>query len=58
MTIPEELEDAMRNGCHPLFLHGMIALVEQGDGKQLTEMIDQVGQRLYLQKEAEHEVDS
>ena len=48
MTMPEEIEDAMRNGCHPLFLHGIIQLAEAGDGKLLTEIIDQVGQRLYL----------
>ena len=50
MTIPEEIEDAMRNGANPLFLCGLIALAECGDGNLLMEMIDEVGQRVYLEK--------
>lgn len=57
MTIEEEIEEAILAGAHPLLLHGIISLVEQGYGALLTQIIDEVGQRLYLQKEKSLETD-
>jgi hypothetical protein len=50
----EEIEDAMRNGAHPLFLHGLVSLAEKGHGSKLAKMIDYVGQRLYLKNGDDH----
>ena len=50
MTIEQEIEDAIRAGSHPLFLYGLVELASTGSADRLSKLIDQIGQRLYLEK--------
>lgn len=49
----QEIEQAMRKGCCPLFLYGLVHLASTGSADRLTKLIDKIGQRMYLRREDE-----
>jgi hypothetical protein len=50
LTIREEIEQVIRAGATPLFLTGLIKLVQRGEGERLLSEIDLAGTKIYKER--------